>query len=38
MKLIFWTVGGKNEPFVKEGIDMFTKRIEMRTRAFTTIG
>jgi len=28
MKLIFWTVGGKNEPVVKEGIDMFTKRIE----------
>jgi 23S rRNA (pseudouridine1915-N3)-methyltransferase len=27
MKLILWTVGGKNEPFVKEGIEMFTKRI-----------
>ena len=28
MKLVFWTVGGKNEPFVKEGIDLFSKRIE----------
>ncbi len=28
MKLIFWTVGGKNEPFVKEGVDMFSGRIE----------
>lgn len=27
MKLVFWTIGGKNEPFVKEGIDMFTRRI-----------
>lgn len=28
MKLVFWTVGGKNEPFVKEGVDLFSKRIE----------
>ena len=28
MKLVFWTVGGKNEPFVKEGIELFSKRIE----------
>lgn len=27
MKLVFWSVGGKHEPFVQEGIDMFTKRI-----------
>ena len=27
MKFQFWTVGKNNEPFVKEGIDLFTKRI-----------
>lgn len=27
MKLVLWTIGGKNEPFVKEGIEMFTRRI-----------
>jgi 23S rRNA (pseudouridine1915-N3)-methyltransferase len=28
MKLIFWTIGGKNEPYVKDGIELFTSRIE----------
>lgn len=28
MKLTFWSVGGKHEPFVKDGIEMFTKRVE----------
>ncbi len=28
MKLVFWSVGGKHEPFVKDGIEMFTKRVE----------
>jgi 23S rRNA (pseudouridine1915-N3)-methyltransferase len=28
MKLIFWTIGGRNEPYVKEGIELFTSRIE----------
>jgi 23S rRNA (pseudouridine1915-N3)-methyltransferase len=28
MKLIFWTIGGRNEPYVKEGIELFTARIE----------
>lgn len=28
MKLIFWTIGGRNEPYVKEGIGLFTARIE----------
>ena len=27
MKLQFWTVGKAHEPFVKEGVDLFTKRI-----------
>ena len=27
MKFQFWTVGKNHEPFVKEGIDLFTKRI-----------
>ena len=27
MKLQFWTVGKTHEPFVKEGVDVFTKRI-----------
>ncbi len=27
MKLQFWTVGKNHEPYVKEGIDQFTKRI-----------
>jgi 23S rRNA (pseudouridine1915-N3)-methyltransferase len=27
MKLQFWSVGKTNEPYVKEGIDLFTKRI-----------
>ena len=27
MKIQFWSVGKNNEPFVKEGIDLFTKRI-----------
>jgi len=27
MKLQFWTVGKAHEPFVKEGIELFTKRI-----------
>jgi 23S rRNA (pseudouridine1915-N3)-methyltransferase len=28
MKLVFWTIGGKNESFVKDGIEMFSSRIE----------
>ena len=28
MKLVFWSVGGKNEPYVSDGIDMFSKRID----------
>jgi 23S rRNA (pseudouridine1915-N3)-methyltransferase len=28
MKLAFWSIGSKHDPYVKEGIDMFTKRIE----------
>jgi 23S rRNA (pseudouridine1915-N3)-methyltransferase len=27
MKLQFWSVGKANEPYVKEGIELFTKRI-----------
>lgn len=27
MKLLLWTVGGKHEPYVKEGITMFTDRL-----------
>jgi 23S rRNA (pseudouridine1915-N3)-methyltransferase len=27
MKLQFWTVGKNHEPYVKEGIELFTKRI-----------
>lgn len=27
MKLQFWTVGKNHEPYVKEGVDQFTKRI-----------
>ena len=27
MKLLLWSVGKSNEPYVKEGIDLFTKRI-----------
>lgn len=27
MKLHFWTIGKAHEPYVKEGIDVFTKRI-----------
>lgn len=27
MKLQFWSVGKENEPYVKEGINLFTKRI-----------
>jgi len=27
MKLQFWSVGKINEPYVKEGVDIFTKRI-----------
>jgi 23S rRNA (pseudouridine1915-N3)-methyltransferase len=27
MKLQFWSVGKTNEPYVKEGVEMFTKRI-----------
>jgi 23S rRNA (pseudouridine1915-N3)-methyltransferase len=27
MKFQFWTVGKNHEPYVKEGVDMFTKRI-----------
>ena len=32
MKLIFWSVGGKHELFIQEGIEMFTARI---SRYFT---
>lgn len=28
MKLVFWTIGSKHESFVKEGIELFTRRIE----------
>jgi 23S rRNA (pseudouridine1915-N3)-methyltransferase len=28
MKLVFWSVGGKDEPYVHEGICMFTDRIQ----------
>jgi len=27
MKLQFWTIGKAHEPYVKEGVEMFTKRI-----------
>ena len=27
MKLQFWTIGKSHEPYVKEGIELFTKRI-----------
>jgi 23S rRNA (pseudouridine1915-N3)-methyltransferase len=27
MKIYLWSVGKSNEPFVKEGIEMFTKRV-----------
>ena len=27
MKFQLWTIGKNNEPFVKEGIELFTKRI-----------
>ncbi|MCU0389255.1 MAG: 23S rRNA (pseudouridine(1915)-N(3))-methyltransferase RlmH [Chitinophagaceae bacterium] len=27
MKLIFWSIGSKHEVYVKDGIEMFTKRI-----------
>ena len=27
MKIQFWSVGKNNEPFVKEGVEIFTKRI-----------
>ena len=27
MKLHFWTIGKAHEPYVKEGVDVFTKRI-----------
>ena len=27
MKIIFWSVGKAHEPYVKEGVEMFTKRI-----------
>jgi 23S rRNA (pseudouridine1915-N3)-methyltransferase len=28
MKLIFWTIGSKHESFVKDGIEMFSNRID----------
>ena len=27
MKLYFWSIGKPNESYVKEGIDLFTKRL-----------
>ena len=27
MKLLFWSIGKSNEPYVKEGVEEFTKRI-----------
>ncbi len=27
MKILFWTIGKNHEPYVKEGIELFTKRI-----------
>ena len=27
MKIQFWSVGKNNEPFIKEGVELFTKRI-----------
>lgn len=28
MKLLFWSVGSKHEPYVAEGIELFSKRIQ----------
>ena len=28
MKLIFWSVGGRHEPYVEQGIRLFTQRID----------
>ena len=33
MKIQFWTIGKANEPYVKEGIDDFTKRINRYFKA-----